>query len=177
MFVQSFTPFHPAIQYARRHDFAGFYEQEIGFREQLKYPPVARAALLTLKGRNEEKVKFSADHLRKELEKEISAARAGEAKVPLLENDDLFAVPQAAPGGALPAAAGPDPAPRLLSDLILAGPAPAPLARAETYYRYQLMLRTRQMSKLSQLLARFRDRVALPEDVTLTIDIDPVNLA
>src|SRR5438477_8954735 len=67
--VQAFTPFHPAIQYARRHDFTGFYEQEIEFRQQLKYPPLTRAALLTLKGRNEEKVKFSADHLRKELEK------------------------------------------------------------------------------------------------------------
>ena len=52
VFVQAFTPFHPAIQYARRHDFVGFYEQEIEFREQLKYPPVARVALLTLKGRN-----------------------------------------------------------------------------------------------------------------------------
>ncbi|HEY5346332.1 MAG TPA: primosomal protein N', partial [Verrucomicrobiae bacterium] len=40
VFVQAFAPFHPAIQYARRHDFNGFYEQEIEFREQLKYPPV-----------------------------------------------------------------------------------------------------------------------------------------
>jgi primosomal protein N' (replication factor Y) len=39
VFVQAFTPFHPAIQYAKRHDFGGFYEQEIEFREQLKYPP------------------------------------------------------------------------------------------------------------------------------------------
>src|SRR2546429_3067061 len=67
--VQAFTPFHPAIQYARRHDFAGFYEQEIEFRDQLKYPPISRAALLTLKGRNEEKVRLSADHVRKEIEK------------------------------------------------------------------------------------------------------------
>ena len=50
VFVQAFTPFHPAIQFARRHDFAGFYEQEMEFREQLKYPPVSRVALLTLKG-------------------------------------------------------------------------------------------------------------------------------
>src|SRR5206468_8730880 len=49
--VQAFTPFHPAIQYARRHDFSGFYEQEVEFREQLKYPPVSRVALLTLRGR------------------------------------------------------------------------------------------------------------------------------
>src|SRR3989442_15810288 len=72
VFVQAFTPFHPAIQYARRHDFAGFYEQEIEFREQLKYPPLSRIAMLTLKGRNEEKVKFSAGHLKPELDKLLS---------------------------------------------------------------------------------------------------------
>jgi primosomal protein N' (replication factor Y) len=69
VFVQAFTPFHPAIQFARRHDFEGFYEQEMGFREQLKYPPVGRIALLTLKGRNEEKVKFSADYLKQRIGK------------------------------------------------------------------------------------------------------------
>ncbi len=134
--VQAFSPFHPAIQYARRHDFLGFYEQEIEFREQLKYPPVSRVALLTLKGRNEEKVKFSADHLRKELARALTAFK----------------------------------------DLILAGPAPAPLLRAETYYRYQIMLRTRQMARLSAALAKLLETLSLPEDVSLIVDIDPVNL-
>src|SRR5205814_2499913 len=62
--VQAFTPFHPAIQYARRHDFAGFYDQEVEFREQLKYPPVSRVALLTISARHEEKAKLPADHVR-----------------------------------------------------------------------------------------------------------------
>ena len=65
----------------------------------------------------------------------------------------------------------------LLRDLVMAGPAPAPLARAETFYRYQIMLRTRQMSALSRHLARLVETVALPEDITLTVDIDPVNLS
>lgn len=104
VFVQAFTPFHPAIQFARRHDFAGFYDQELEFRAQLKYPPFTRVALLTLKSRNEEKVQFTADFLKTEVEK---------------------------------AAVG-------LKDLIIAGPAPAPLLRAETFYRYQIMLRTRR---------------------------------
>jgi primosomal protein N' len=64
-----------------------------------------------------------------------------------------------------------------LRDLIIAGPAAAPLARAETFYRYQLMLRTRQMSLLSRHLARLTETLQLPDDVTLTVDIDPVNLA
>ena len=64
-----------------------------------------------------------------------------------------------------------------MRDLIIAGPAPAPLLRAETYYRYQLMLRTRQMSRLSRALAELLQPLALPEDVSLTVDVDPVNLA
>ena len=137
VFVQAFTPFHPAIQYARRHDFAGFYEQEIEFRQQLKYPPVSRVALLTLKDRNDEKVTFSAQHLRKELEKALSP----------------------------------------IKDLVIAGPAPAPLARAETFYRHQIMLRTRSMSRLSQILSEVVEKLELPDGVTLSIDIDPVNLS
>jgi len=136
VFVQAFTPFHPAIQFARRHDFTGFYDQEIEFREQLKYPPVSRIALLTLKGRNEDKVKLSADHVRAEIEKRTVELR----------------------------------------HLVLNGPAPAPLARAETFYRYQIMLRTRQMTRLGELLSQTLAAVKLPEDVTLAVDIDPVNL-
>ena len=136
VFIQAFTPFHPAIQYARRHDFVGFYEQELEFREQLKYPPVSRVALLTLKGRNEEKVKFAAAHLKRELDKAV-----GDIK-----------------------------------DLIIAGPAPAPLLRAETYYRHQIMLRARRMSALSRRLAELTQSLVLPEDVTLSVDIDPVGL-
>jgi primosomal protein N' len=62
-------------------------------------------------------------------------------------------------------------------DLIIAGHAPAPLVRAETFYRCQIMLCTRAMSKLSRTLAKVIETLALPDDVTLTVDIDPVNLA
>jgi primosomal protein N' (replication factor Y) (superfamily II helicase) len=167
VFVQAFAPFHPAIQYARRHDFNGFYEQEIEFREQLKYPPVSRVALLTLKGRNEEKVKFSAEHLRRELEKNLKQSSSGGASVPA----SLFENPDDGSRGRSPHQEKKS----LFKDLIIAGPAPAPLLRAETFYRYQIMLRTRAMSALSRELARIIQSLALPEDVTLAVDIDPVN--
>ncbi len=136
--VQSFTPFHAAVQCARRHDFPSFYAEEMGFRRQLEYPPFTRVALLTLRGRNEEKVRFTATHLRRQIEDEVA--------------------PHVGP-------------------LWIAGPAPAPLQRAEGYYRHQLMLRTRNMSRLSEGLARMRATLCLPEDLLLTIDIDAVNLA
>jgi primosomal protein N' (replication factor Y) len=135
VFVQTFTPFHPAIQFARRHDFLGFYEQEIGFRQQLSYPPFARIALVTIKGRNEDKVRFCAEQLFKELRRRTAAL------APTLN-----------------------------------GPAPAPLVRAESYFRYQIMLRTPKMSKLGAQLADLSEEFTLPEDVTYSIDVDPVSL-
>src|SRR5208282_777626 len=36
VYVQTYTPFHPAIQFARHHDFTGFWEQEVEFREQTR---------------------------------------------------------------------------------------------------------------------------------------------
>ena len=126
----------PAIQYARRHDFIGFYDQEVEFREQLRYPPFARVALLTLRGRNEDKVKLFIEHLRRELGK-----RFGDWK-----------------------------------NLIIAGPAPAPLVRAESHFRHQIMLRTVAMSRLSTDLGSMVAEWPLPEDLQLTVDIDPVNL-
>ena len=168
VFVQAFTPFHPAIQYARRHDFTGFYEQEMEFRAQLKYPPISRVALLTLKGRNEEKVKFSADHLRRELEKllqdQAPAAQAGRTR----QTADMFA-DDVAPETAARTAG--------FKDLIIAGPAPSPLLRAENFYRYQIMLRTGAMSRLSQELAKIVQAITFPDDVTLAVDIDPVNMS
>jgi primosomal protein N' (replication factor Y) len=174
VFVQAFTPFHPAIQYARRHDFVGFYDQELEFREQLKYPPVSRVALLTLKGRNEEKVKFSAEHVRRELD----ALRGEGGNV---EKSEGCKVDAELDLGDTVAAKSPTHQPTFpaahFRDLIIAGPAPAPLLRAETFYRYQIMLRTRAMSRLSHALAQITNTLTLPDDVTLTVDIDPVSLS
>jgi primosomal protein N' (replication factor Y) (superfamily II helicase) len=169
VFVQAFTPFHPAIQYARRHDFVGFYEQEMEFREQLKYPPVSRVALLTLKGRNEEKVKFSADHLKNELEKVLKQPSSGGPSVPA----SLFGDSEDGSPGAWPNQKSKS----TFKDLIIAGPAPAPLLRAETFYRYQIMLRTRAMSALSRELAKIIQSLKLPEDISLVVDIDPVSVS
>ena len=171
VFVQSFTPFHPAIQYARRHDFIGFYEQEIEFREQLNYPPASRLAMLTFKSRNEEKVKLMAEHVTKSLEALASGKGGPESEGASVREMELL--PDDAPAHTLtPSHSRTTP----LRDLVLAGPAPAPLLRAETFYRYQLMLRTKQMPRVSKVLAKLLEQIELPDDVTLTVDIDPVSL-
>jgi len=61
--VQTYTPFSPAVQAARRVDFEGFCDQELEFRKELSYPPFAHLVCITLRGKSEEQVGFSANAL------------------------------------------------------------------------------------------------------------------
>ncbi|MDK3156668.1 primosomal protein N' [Kamptonema cortianum] len=132
--VQTFTPFHPAVQFARHHDYQGFYEQEIGFRQELKYPPLSHVILITIRGTNDDKAAFVAQSLRK-----------------------LLA--QNAPAGA-----------------ILGDAAPAPMAKMKTYFRYQIMLRASSVLKLIGHVEAVLKSFTPPEDVLLTVDVDPLFL-
>jgi len=133
--VQSFTPFHSAVQYARQHDFVGFYEQEIEFREQLRYPPVSRLICITARSRSEAKASFYAQALTRELEKRVP--------------DTLG---------------------------IVAGPTPAPLAKVQNQYRFQIMLRTQHIMQVVESLNQVLANLKPPEDVSVAVDVDPLSL-
>ncbi len=64
--VQSYTPHSPSIQYARKHDFDGFAEQELEFRRQFSFPPYAHCAVLTARSNHERRAEFTLQtlHLR-----------------------------------------------------------------------------------------------------------------
>jgi primosomal protein N' (replication factor Y) len=48
--VQTLNAAHPVMDLARRQDYPGFYEQEIGLRRDLQYPPFARLATVVCRG-------------------------------------------------------------------------------------------------------------------------------
>ncbi len=67
VFVQTFTPFSPSIQFARHHDFAGYFEQELEFRERCDFPPFNHAVLLTIRSAHEARAQFSAETIARRL--------------------------------------------------------------------------------------------------------------
>ena len=70
--VQTYTPHHPAIQFARRMDFDGFCDQELAFRKELRYPPYAHLTCITLRGKNESAVEKTGETLFYYLEQAVS---------------------------------------------------------------------------------------------------------
>jgi primosomal protein N' (replication factor Y) (superfamily II helicase) len=73
VFVQTYTPFSPSIQFARHHDFAGYFEQELEFRERCDFPPFKHAVLITVRSEHEGRAKLSAETLVRRLRENLGA--------------------------------------------------------------------------------------------------------
>ncbi len=69
--VQTFTPHSPSIQYARRHDFDGYAEQEMEFRRRFSFPPYAHCAVLTTRSTHERRAEFTLQTLRLRLAEDL----------------------------------------------------------------------------------------------------------
>ncbi len=73
VFVQTYTPFSPSIQFARHHDFAGYFQQELEFRERCDFPPFKHAILITVRSPHEARAKFSAETLVRRLRESLGS--------------------------------------------------------------------------------------------------------
>jgi primosomal protein N' (replication factor Y) len=73
VFVQTYTPFSPSIQFARHHDFAGYFQQELEFRERCDFPPFKHAMLITVRSEHEGRAKLSAETLVRRLKEALPA--------------------------------------------------------------------------------------------------------
>src|SRR6059036_1770386 len=134
VFVQTYTPFSPSIQFARHHDFAGYFQQELEFRERCDFPPFKHAILITVRSAHEGRAKLSAETLKRRLKE------------------------------ALP------------EEFILGDATPAPLEKLQGQFRFHILIRGEAIMRLSRLVRETLDKLPFPEDVTVTIDVDPYQL-
>jgi primosomal protein N' (replication factor Y) len=58
----------------------------------------------------------------------------------------------------------------------LLGPAPAPVARLNTLFRYHLQLASADLELLKQLWRTHGATFKLPPHVEIAVDVDPINL-
>lgn len=65
--IQSYTPEHYAIQAAARHDYLGFFAEEIDFRRTHRYPPFVRLARFTYRHKHDAACAQAADAMARKL--------------------------------------------------------------------------------------------------------------
>ncbi|MBO6015040.1 MAG: primosomal protein N' [Lachnospiraceae bacterium] len=61
--IQTYQPEHYAIQYAMRHDYDGFYREEIAYRRLAGYPPVSHLLAILLQSKKEDQLQTLATEL------------------------------------------------------------------------------------------------------------------
>ena len=134
VFVQTYTPFSPSIQFARHHDFTGYFQQELEFRERCDFPPFKHAILITVRSAHEGRAKLSAETLVRRLKESLG------------------------------------------SEFILGDATPAPLEKLQGQFRFHILIRGEAIMRLSRLVREALDKLPFPEDVTVTVDVDPYQL-
>ncbi len=70
--VQTYKPNHYCIQAASRHDYEGFYRQEMEFRRQQRYPPFSRLVRLIYVHRDAERCQDEAERMHRLLRNKIA---------------------------------------------------------------------------------------------------------
>src|SRR3954464_3514095 len=71
VFVQTYTPFSPSIQFARHHNFAGYFQQELEFRERCDFPPLNHVVLITVRSPHEGRAQLSAETIARRLKEAL----------------------------------------------------------------------------------------------------------
>ena len=90
--VQTFTPHSPSIQFARKHDFDGYAEQEMEMRHQFRFPPFAHCGVLTARSTHERRAEFTLQTLHLRLKENLpQGISLGEVlPSPLIRSHDQF---------------------------------------------------------------------------------------
>lgn len=131
VFVQSSTPFSPSIQFARHHNFEGFWEQEIEFRERCDYPPFLHLLMIHIRSEHQRLAEFTAETIHRRISEKVD------------------------------------------SSVTLHPVVPAPIERSKGFYRYQILLRTKAIRRLSGAVRAIMDKLTFPEGVHVSVDVDP----
>jgi primosomal protein N' (replication factor Y) len=81
--IQSYSPDHYSLYYAKSHDYLSFYKAELTDRRSLGYPPYSRIINMLFRGPDEISVKRVADLLGKTLERKGEFKMLGPSPAPL----------------------------------------------------------------------------------------------
>ena len=69
VYIQTFSPEHSSILFAKEHDFVKFYKHEMSLRSDFCYPPFCRLVNIIVRSKNEKKAYLFAREVKNSLEK------------------------------------------------------------------------------------------------------------
>lgn len=81
VFIQTYTPEHPAVRHARYHDYRGFFREELELRRSFKFPPFSELILATYSHRDESRAQAESRTAVEHLSATIGLLNLGDIEV------------------------------------------------------------------------------------------------
>ena len=81
MLVQTYSPDHPAIMAAQKHDFEGFAEYDLPLRQEFGYPPFAAMARIIIRGPSEVHTSEFASAMVERMQQQAASATEDEVRI------------------------------------------------------------------------------------------------
>lgn len=144
--VQTFSPDHPSVRFAKEHDFLSFYRYEVPIRFEHQYPPYFRLMNLIVRSPDEKKAYLFARQVRDALKQAI------------LPDESLFA-------------GSTEKAP-----CQIIGPSPLPFYKLRGHFRWHLMLKFPKNSGVLTKFWETLPKLKKPSGVAMAADVDPLNI-
>jgi primosomal protein N' (replication factor Y) len=153
--VQAYNPQHIAIRTGVAQDFEAFARHELEEREALGYPPFGRLLRVVVQGPDEKRVTARAAELGRVLREAVAAS--GRSPAATAAGEGPTGVPEA-------------------PEVLVLGPAPAPIPRINRQHRVHLVAKCGGDPAVEALLTALEGRTQPVRHVRVLVDVDPLSM-
>lgn len=157
---QTYNPDFYALESAKSQNYGEFYATEIAARAEFDYPPFSQIVRLILSSQNNFRAEKSAQEIALRLctmiEKYGSAATDRS-----IGNNEIV---------------GTDDEKGISERIEVLGPSPCVIERINGQYRFQLLIKNKMGAKGHKFISSFLNKIIMPKDIKLAIDVDPLDI-
>ena len=157
---QTYNPDFYALESAKSQNYGEFYATEIAARAEFDYPPFSQIIRLILSSQNNFRAEKSAQEIALRLctmiEKYGSAATDRS-----IENNEIV---------------GADYEKGISERIEVLGPSPCVIERLNGQYRFQILIKNKMSGKGHKFISSFLNKIIMPKDIKLAIDVDPLDI-
>lgn len=160
VYFQTYNPDYYALASAKSQNYGEFYLTEIAARAEFDYPPFSQMIRLIISSTNNFRAEKSAQEIALRLCMMIE--KSGSAATDKGMANNKATCEEGEKG--------------ISERLEVLGPTPCVIERINGYYRFQIIIKNKLEEKGHNFIASFLNKIIMPKDIKLAIDVDPLDI-
>lgn len=157
---QTYNPDFYALESAKSQNYGEFYATEIAARAEFDYPPFSQIIRLILSSQNNFRAEKSAQEIALRLCTMIEKYGSAVTDRSIGNNEIV----------------GADDEKGISERIEVLGPSPCVIERLNGQYRFQILIKNKMSGKGHKFISSFLNKIIMPKDIKLAIDVDPLDI-